>query len=211
MAPPKDPNENTGGALPINQIYAACVAAGFGAGQDAMVMTAICMAESGGRPLAVGYAVPSRPDYGLAQINYIHKDDGGAIPADFFPPGQKWKIPITNLRAAKQIKDERGNFTPWVVFQTGAYSKYLKDAQAASGSGESYNGAIEPGPEFNGENATETIVGGAIPDIVGSMFSGLGKALWIGGGAVLVVLGFVMMNADKLPVGKIASVVKGMK
>ena len=63
-------------------------------------------------------------DYGLMQINTVHRSDGGAINANFFTGGG-WKDPVQNLAAALQIYKAAGNsFKDWVTFQNGDYQGY---------------------------------------------------------------------------------------
>lgn len=106
------------------EIYQLAVSQGFSP-QAAVTMTAIALAESSGNPGAV-----SKPntngtiDRGLFQINSVHQQyDQGMLVND---PGY-------NTRAAFQLSGGGKSFQPWSTYNSGAYKKYLSQAQAAAG------------------------------------------------------------------------------
>ena len=100
---------------------------------EAVIMAAIGMAESSGRPHAHN-TEGNDNSYGLWQINML--DQPG------FMMGEERRVqlaldsneqlfdPLVNGRAAKYIYDMQG-FGAWTVYKTGAYKKYLPAAQEA--------------------------------------------------------------------------------
>jgi hypothetical protein len=93
-------------------------------------MTAITMAESGGRSDAFN---PRGPDlsYGLAQIN-MYENLGPERRSQFgLKSNEELYDPITNLRAAKAIYDQQG-LNAWGAYTNQSYKKFLPEsAQAA--------------------------------------------------------------------------------
>lgn len=103
------------------------------------VMVAIAGGESGWQNDARGdYGLWDRPrcngytSFGLWQINTIHSSwlrnaTGSADPCVW----AQWLYnPENNARAARALYDGAG-FKPWTVWNTGAYRRYLGQAQAA--------------------------------------------------------------------------------
>jgi hypothetical protein len=194
MAPPVDPEENKRIMIPPDQIAAAARAAGW-TGNDVIIATAVAMAESaGGDRTAVGRAVPSRPDYGLWQVNYIHNAE---FPG-FFPPGVAWKGIVTNAVAAKKVWDSQGWSVGWTTFRNGAYSKFLAQAQIAAGQNTTLPTIPDPGdigkPDLNPIDA--------LPNL-SNLFGDFSPYLWIAGGSVLVLLGVLILAKDT-DIGKAA-------
>ena len=100
--------------LPGNSIEEFAVKAGFSAA-DAKTATQIALAESSGNRLATNHNSNGSTDYGLWQINSVHKD---ALALG------DWKDPATNARMAYLVYKQAGNkFTPWVTYNNGAYTK----------------------------------------------------------------------------------------
>ena len=79
-------------------------------GKDAPMALAIAQAESGMRCEAISHT----GDVSVFQINKIHSRRGNILDC------------TTNILIAKQIFDEQG-WTPWVVYNTGAYKKFLSN------------------------------------------------------------------------------------
>jgi hypothetical protein len=115
---------------PLNaqQIAALLKKQGF-AKEKIPTMTAIALAESGGRPEAFN---PKGLDksYGLFQVNMY----GGLGPARMKQFGLKQEKelfnPETNVRAAKQILGSQG-LGAWSVYKSGKYKEFLPQAQKA--------------------------------------------------------------------------------
>jgi hypothetical protein len=92
-------------------------------------MTAIALAESGGRSQAFNPRGLDR-SYGLFQVNMY----GGLGPARMKQFGLKEEKelfdPATNVRAAKDILGSQG-LGAWSVYKSGKYKEFLPQAQAA--------------------------------------------------------------------------------
>lgn len=79
-----------------------------------LVAKAICTAESGLNPTSISRT----GDYGLCQINRVHKNRVSGDLSRLFDPE-------TNIRIAADIYRDNGGWHPWTVFRTGAYKRYL--------------------------------------------------------------------------------------
>lgn len=130
------PGSATPGSVPAGSLGTAKLvqlarSAGFNA-NDAAIMAAIAMAESGGRSGAHNNnAATGDNSYGLWQINML----GGMGPERRrqFGIGSNEDLfdPATNANAAKAVFGSQG-FGAWSVFRSGAYKQYLPAAQAAA-------------------------------------------------------------------------------
>jgi hypothetical protein len=93
-------------------------------------MTAIALAESGGRTQAYNPTGLDR-SYGLFQVNMY----GGLGPARMKQFGLKKEQdlfnPETNVKAAKQILGSQG-LGAWSVYKSGKYKQFLPEAQKAT-------------------------------------------------------------------------------
>lgn len=85
---------------------------------DPEVAAAIAMAESGGNPEAVG---DSGKSIGLWQIHLPSHPEFGF---------QDLKNPEVNARAAFAISRNGTDWTPWSVYKSGAYLKFLRRPSA---------------------------------------------------------------------------------
>ena len=97
------------------QIFALARNAGFDNGQ-AVTMTAIALAESGGDTAVTHRNSNGSLDVGLWQINSVHGYSTASM-----------QDPFQNARAAKAIYDSQG-LNAWTVFRTGAYRRQLNPA-----------------------------------------------------------------------------------
>ena len=100
---------------------------------EAVVMAAIGMAESSGRPHAHNTEGDDN-SYGLWQINMLDRpgfmmgeERRGQLALD---SNEQLFDPLINGKAAKYIYDMQG-FRAWTVYRTGAYKTYLPAAQEA--------------------------------------------------------------------------------
>ena len=100
---------------------------------EAVIMAAIGMGESSGRPHAHNTEGGDN-SYGLWQINMLDRpgfmmgeERRGQLALD---SNEQLFDPIVNGQAAKYIYDMQG-FGAWTVYKTGAYKKYLPAAQEA--------------------------------------------------------------------------------
>lgn len=116
----------TGKPLAALDIAKVASEAGF-TDAELAVATAIALAESNGYEKAVGGpnrgagAAQGSYDFGLWQINgYWHK------PSD----AQKF-VALENAKMAHKIYSERGNWTPWSVYNSGSYMTRMPEAQSA--------------------------------------------------------------------------------
>lgn len=192
----------------------------------AVIMTAIAMAESTGRPAVIGGG-----GYGLWQIQDNHQGDAG-LPADFYNVVNQYNPsalsktsyanPLTNGIAARVIYDMQG-FDAWTVYKTGAYAQFLPQAQTAVQQAVNTQGPVRsrptfasilvPGdpstqnPSFSGTLNNQSLdPTKSVPTAAASLFSGLSGPLWIGGGAVLVILGFLILNKNSIAsIAKVAA------
>ena len=141
--------------------------AGF-SGAALVTAVAVSLAENAGRSLrAVNTNIDGSRDRGPWQINdRAHPDvsDGCAFSLD------------CSAGAAFQISSQGRTFQPWTVWNTGAYKKYLADAQGATG-----GATAAPAGDVTG-------VGSAI----GSVTTQIVSAGQVAGGAVLILAGLAL-------------------
>ena len=122
------------GVIPTTDILGLALNEGFSE-RDAIILTAIALAESSGKAEAHNDDRSTGDDsYGLWQINMLDEPD--------YPMGknraaalglsnyEELKDPSTNARAMKMIYDQQG-FEAWSVYKNGAYKQYLPDAKRA--------------------------------------------------------------------------------
>jgi hypothetical protein len=163
------------------QIAAQAQQAGF-TGTGITDITAIVEAESSGNPSAVNNANSNgSSDYGLAQINSVH---GYNVQSLFDPQ--------TNLDDAFAVYQGAGNnFSPWTTFKTGAYQKYLGEAQNAADT--LLTGDQSTTPTANGAAAGaggSTSPTASTPGTAGAVASGAGSTsstAGSGGGSTVTV------------------------
>lgn len=89
--------------------YSAIRAAGF---PDPRVALQVAYAESSWDPKQSGKNKNGSVDYGLFQINSIHK-----------PPENVKTDPVANAKFAKKVYDDAKGWRPWVAYTTGRYKK----------------------------------------------------------------------------------------
>lgn len=175
---------------------------GFGdLGQNTVViMTAIAMAESSKIPdnLSPGAAAGGAGAYGLWQIENNHPE----FDPSFWTTG--YKMPQVNARAARSIYDTQ-HYEAWSAYTNGSYKQFIGAAQVAvqaTQGTQSFNNAASGA--LNPFNPIATAAGQASDlGTSGGPFAGLEGAMWMGGGAILIVLAIVMLNKQAgNPVGK---------
>lgn len=222
MAPPKAPNENSGQFVSPLECVVALRSVGFSI-QDSMIMAAIWGAESNYDRTAVGRAVPERPDYGVGQINYIHKD---ILPDGYFPPGNGWTSVTNCAIATKKIWDMQG-WGAWVQYKNGSYQKYLGKVQQDAArdpnkvTNPGFTSSWQPGANLNNTGVSIDINGAGLAGELASVGAnagvaavqwwqdpaGIQKAMWIGGGSLLIMLGILLLAKNLTPLGAITKVV----
>jgi hypothetical protein len=112
----------TDGALKASEVAKVAYAAGFRGG-DLVIAVAVAYAESGWVPTASNHNRDNSWDYGLFQINTVHK----AILA-----GGEWRDPGDNAVMAYQVwLDAKSRWTPWVTYNNGSHLPFMAQAQAA--------------------------------------------------------------------------------
>lgn len=122
------------GVIPTTDILSLALNEGFSE-RDAIILTAIALAESSGEADAHNDDRSTGDDsYGLWQINMLDEPDYpmGKNRAAALGLGnyEELKDPSTNARAMKMIYDQQG-FEAWSVYTSGAYKQFLPDAKRA--------------------------------------------------------------------------------
>ena len=88
---------------------------------------AVCFAESGGDTTATNHNKDGSTDYGLWQINSVHK----ALLAS-----HNWRDPVANTQMAYAVwKAAGGSWTPWSTYTSGAYKAHLGQGKAGGPGG----------------------------------------------------------------------------
>ena len=118
------------GSLPVSSLGGLARSAGFST-EQAVIMAAIAMAESGGRAKAHNDNRSTGDDsYGLWQINMIDRL-GPERRRQFGISGNAALFdPTTNAKAARKVYLSQG-FGAWSVYKNGAYRQYLPEARRA--------------------------------------------------------------------------------
>lgn len=83
--------------------------------QSSRIAAAVALAESSGRPEALG---DSGTSYGLWQIH---------LPAHPWARNMNLYDPIANARAMAQISAGGTNWRPWTTYRTGAFRRFLQE------------------------------------------------------------------------------------
>lgn len=85
---------------------------------------AVALAESGGEPTATNKNDNGTTDYGLWQINSIHKADLDS---------GNWQNPTDNARMAYNVFRRAGNsFSPWYAYRSGKHYAYMSRGALAA-------------------------------------------------------------------------------
>ena len=170
------------------RIAAYAIAAGW-SGDRAVTAVAIAFAESSGNARATNKNSNGSEDFGLWQVNSIHK-----------PTEDEKFNPASNARKAYSIYQEAGSsFKPWVTFNTGAWTKHKDRAQkavdAANKAGKTWieetaGSAITP----NTDSVTESL-GLESPVAAAGRIAGkfLNSAVLVLVALVFIVLGIVIL------------------
>lgn len=136
---------------------------------DLPVLIGVSQAESSRRTDVTNANPNGSTDYGLMQVNDIHRGDpimndpriGGA--SAFFDQGG-WKDPVKNLIAAKAIRDSRGSWKDWVTFNNGDYQGYHPQYSVASRATQTFSAtSISTQPQ-----ASSTTTGRLRANVVGT-------------------------------------------
>lgn len=192
------------------------LARGVGFSPDqAKLMAAIALAESGGNTNAVGdqnlVSGTWGPSIGLWQIRSLHAQRGTGKERD----GSRLTDPSFNARSARIIYESQG-FRAWSVYSSGAWAKHSKAVTDALG--KSDGGALPGVPDvfdLPGVNTPRDVVdsigkgaelagGGVLGglDAIGAFFGTLGqrgtwvRVLQVVGGSGLIVGGLAFLGKD---------------
>lgn len=116
-------------ALSPAAIYSLAIGAGLSPAA-ATTATAIALAESGGRPDAVGDVGLQDgtwgPSVGLWQVRSLKAQSGTGGPRD----ATRLADPVFNAQSMAQISGAGANFKPWTTYTQGTYKSHL--AQVSS-------------------------------------------------------------------------------
>jgi hypothetical protein len=123
-------------AISTTRVGALIAAVGW-RGADAATAEAIAHAESGLNSQATNENTDGSTDYGLFQINSVHRD---------ILAGGNWADPADNAAMAYQVWLQAGrSFSPWVTYWNGSYRQYLGQAEAACDTETAQDQLIDPG------------------------------------------------------------------
>jgi hypothetical protein len=151
--------------LSAAEIHTLARGAGFLADrEEAVIATAIALAESGGDRLAHNDTPPD-DSYGLWHINLIgdlgpdrRRRLGLSRDEDLFDPP-------TNARAAHLVFTDKGDFTPWTMFKNGGFKQHLDAVrQAATG----FSLEVEPQADLTVEELLDALESPRGRDILGA-------------------------------------------
>lgn len=195
------------------EIAKAAKAAGF---PDNFLATAVAvaLAESSGNPTATHRNTNGTTDYGLWQINSIHKTDLA---------NGKWSDPTDNARMAYAVFRRAGNsWWPWSAFKSGRHAQYMSRGNEAVR-------AINANPLnvsntfYSGDSSTVTSntalgVSGALKGVEIALNLLTQKNFWIRlgliwGGILLAIAGMIWLGKSFVVgtgAGTVANVVKGL-
>lgn len=133
--------------LSAEEIKAYAAQAGF-SGRDLSIAVAVAFAESGGDPNAINDKNRNgSTDYGLFQINSIHKS---------ILAGGQWNNPADNAKMAYKVFSDAGKkWRPWAAYNNGSYLQFLGKAMAAD------TATVPNAPNYQNVG----VVGGAVDGI----------------------------------------------
>jgi hypothetical protein len=121
--------------LSTPEIYALARRAGFSRDHDeALIATAIALAESSGNPHAHNDNPKTRDDsFGLWQINMFEKLGPARRQQFGIATNDELLDPLTNARAARTVfTDANARFTPWSTFNRNDHEIHLGPARQAA-------------------------------------------------------------------------------
>ncbi|AEQ21033.1 baseplate protein [Rhodococcus phage E3] len=144
------------GSYTDQEIYAIVTQAGI-TGENAIIATAICLAESGGNPKAVSPPNDNGTiDKGLWQINTpLH---------DAKLPGQDRLDPAVSTKLMMMISNNGTNWQPWSTYSYhGTYTDFLDRARAAAAAPPVQVPAGNPGTSVPGSGVKNPLPGPVTP------------------------------------------------
>ncbi len=169
-------------------IYATARAAGLNTAQ-AIIATAIALAESGGDDASVGdvnlQTSQWGPSVGLWQVRTLKAETGSGSDRDITALQGN---PARQARAMFNISERGTNWSPWTVFTRGTYTKFMGQASGAISGGTPINGVSPAGLTTTPVNYADDVVSSAVEkskELLTKMsFAALGLGL-VGLGLVL--------------------------
>jgi hypothetical protein len=151
------------------EMYRDLREAGFSR-SSAITMVAVGLGESGGNDTAVGDVSLEDstwgPSVGLYQVRTVKSKTGSGTDRDI---SALMGDPDRQAQAAWDISNNGTDFTPWTVYKSGEYQKYLSQAQAAA------NQVGDSG--FVTVDSTSDFLGGLVGGITGMPLNASGDAL----------------------------------
>jgi len=116
-------------ALSYDELCVLAREVGFG-GDDVRIAAAVAMAESTGRPDAVGDQSLADgkwgPSIGLFQIRSLRRPEDFGFP-DNLRVEESLYGPTYNAKTAKAIQNQARSWSPWSTFTNGAYKNFMAD------------------------------------------------------------------------------------
>lgn len=186
------------------EIMRDLLAAGFDRSQ-AIIMTAIGLAESGGNDTAIGdtnlQTSTWGPSVGIFQVRTLKQKTGTGDDRDL---AALMGDSARQATAAWDISHKGTDYTPWSVYTSGKYQQYLSAAQNAAAQlsdtgmtpvvddpfGNSWDWLTPSVPAIPGTDAVTGAVGSAIQSLI-KPFRNIGIELAFAGlGAALIIVGF---------------------
>lgn len=195
---------------------------------QAVIAVAIALAESGGKPGAVGHNTNGSSDWGLWQIN-DHAHPG-------LLDGAAWADPVQNLSMAFTVWQQAGGkWDPWSSYGSGRYQMYMNRATTAVANQDQgvftawrtdYNNKVyvanglpvptsDPHLGIGGKVASTTYTGlGDIVALVGKIFD---PKTWVSvaflgaGGVMLLLVGWQLLKSNSAVKNVTSTVKSGVK
>ena len=147
------------------EIHRLARVAGFSSErEEAVIATAVALAESGGNPLAHNDTPPD-DSYGLWQINMIGDLGPDRRRRLGLSRDEELFEPATNARAARLVFVDKGDFTPWTMFKNGGFQRHLDAARAAAAS---FVSAVEPEADLTTEELLDALESSRGQSILGT-------------------------------------------
>jgi hypothetical protein len=171
---------------------------------DGPIFVAIALAESGGDASAIGGPNHNgSKDYGLWQINSVHKD--------LLAQGS-WSNPNDNFKMAHTLYANRGNkFTDWSTYNNKTYAPFMAEATRAWGNPDT--SAADHNWAADTANTTATVVKTAFS--VGDFLALFTKSeTWVRvgmgvAGALMLILVALSIVKNMTPLGAVQNALKG--
>ncbi len=158
---------------------------------DGPIFVAIAMRESSGETTATNKNRNGTTDYGLWQINSVHKE--------LLDAHQPWSSPDQNFRMAATLYQGRnGDFTDWTSYKDGTYAPFLPQATIAWGNPDT--SAAQGNPISDAANTTYSAA-----TATGEFLATLTKSeTWIrigmgAAGVLLLIIAVAGMLSRRLP------------